>query len=276
MIEQIDRIAISVRDLAQATSEYALFLGMAPSWSGTCETDGSKHCIFDLQNISVALVEKRGVGNQTEMGRLSSLHLTESDLDAIPSLYPELLFSGKSTKQKSYVSDDSGGFRENAIDIAEVAARGLGLTLVQKEARLAEGRSDLSSGKESSLVEVDHIVVNTTDPDGASSLFGEPGLNIRLALDQTVEKWGGRMLFFRTGGITIEVVGKLADDPVARQKDAYWGVAFRTPNIEETHARLVREGIAVSEVRKGRKPGTCVATVKSHTLDIPTLVIGPE
>jgi len=276
MIEQIDRIAISVRNLAQATSDYALFLGVPPTWNGTCETDGSKHCIFDLQNISVDLVEMRGADNQTEMGCLSSLFLTESNFDSIKTRYPETLLSGQSPTRKSYVSETSGAFTESAIDVPDYTARGLGLALVEKHARLSEGHTKRAFDEKGCLAEVDHVVVNTTDPDGANNLFGEPGLNMRLALDQTVEKWGGRMLFFRTGGITIEVVGKLADDPEARLKDTYWGVAFRTPNIGETHARLIREGITVSEVRKGRKPGTRVATVKSHTLDIPTLIIGPE
>ena len=34
-----------------------------------------------------------------------------------------------------------------------------------------------------------------------------------------------------------------------------------------------KSDVAVSEVREGRKPGTRVCTVKSHCLDVPTLLV---
>ena len=38
---------------------------------------------------------------------------------------------------------------------------------------------------------------------------------------------------------------------------------------------LGERGIAASSMREGRKPGTLVATLKSHNLGIPTLLIQP-
>ena len=55
----------------------------------------------------------------------------------------------------------------------------------------------------------------------------------------------------------------------------FWGIAYRCADIEATRSRLLDSEIAVTEVREGRKPGTRVATVKSHCLDIPTLLIAP-
>jgi hypothetical protein len=52
-------------------------------------------------------------------------------------------------------------------------------------------------------VAVDHVVLRTADPDAALALYGS-GLGIRLALDQAFD--GIRMLFFRTGGVTLECV----------------------------------------------------------------------
>ncbi len=40
-------------------------------------------------------------------------------------------------------------------------------------------------------------------------------------------------------------------------------------------ARLRAAGVSLSELRKGRKPGTRVATVKSHCLGLPTLLLEP-
>ena len=39
------------------------------------------------------------------------------------------------------------------------------------------------------------------------------------------------------------------------------------------HARLVSEGVEISDVKDGRKPKTLVATIKSHTCNVPTLLI---
>jgi hypothetical protein len=38
---------------------------------------------------------------------------------------------------------------------------------------------------------------------------------------------------------------------------------------------LAQRGVTLSGIREGRKPGTRVATVKSHCLGIPTLLIEP-
>ena len=48
---------------------------------------------------------------------------------------------------------------------------------------------------------------------------------------------------------------------------------WTTKNIKKTHARLVSEGVEISDVKDGRKPNTLVATIKSHTCNIPTLLI---
>jgi len=56
---------------------------------------------------------------------------------------------------------------------------------------------------------VDHVVVNTTDPDATSALYGEK-LGLRLALDRTFPGWGMRLMFFRVGGITVEVAAPIA------------------------------------------------------------------
>jgi predicted enzyme related to lactoylglutathione lyase len=118
---------------------------------------------------------------------------------------------------------------------------------------------------------VDHIVLQTLDADACVTFFTEQ-LGIRLALDKTVPKWGGRMLFFRTGKLTLEVIEADNDRPV---KDYFWGIALQCNDIETTSDKLEHEGVALSKVREGRKTGTRVASLKSHALGIPTLLIEP-
>lgn len=118
---------------------------------------------------------------------------------------------------------------------------------------------------------VDHLVLHTLDADRCIQLFSEH-LGIRLALDKTVPEWGGRMLFFRAGKLTLEVIestrGKIA-------ADSFWGVAYQCPDIEEASRQLAGRGVELSAIREGRKVGTRVATIKSHCLGIPSLLIEP-
>ena len=126
-----------------------------------------------------------------------------------------------------------------------------------------------SNFPETSIHKLDHLVVNTNDPDGFIDIYKNT-YGIRLALDQTVQKWGGRMLFFRLNKTTIEVIGKENDEDV---QDSLWGLAWDVKNLEETHKRLVNEGFETTPVKEGRKPNTLVSTVKSGTYNIPTLLI---
>jgi hypothetical protein len=119
---------------------------------------------------------------------------------------------------------------------------------------------------------VDHLVLQSRDAQDCIRVFGEPGLGIRLALDQLVPEWGGRMLFFRAGKMTLEVIHKLEQPP---SEDAFWGITYLCQDLDYSLAQLDAAGVAHSEIRRGRKPGTRVATVKSHNLGLPTLLIEP-
>ncbi len=119
---------------------------------------------------------------------------------------------------------------------------------------------------------LDHVVVRTKDPEATRALYGD-GLGIRLALDREAPQWGGRMLFFRVGGVTVECVGKLGDEVDPDADDQLWGAAWRVADVEGARARMAETGIAVSEIRDGRKPGTRVFTVKDQSCGVPTLVI---
>jgi len=137
--------------------------------------------------------------------------------------------------------------------------RGLNLRLLSKEA------TSIPTGG----IAVDHVVLKTADADDCIRLFRDD-LGIRLALDQTVEEWGGRMLFFRTGKMTLEVIEHPGERPV---QDFFWGITYSCPDIEAAHTALAAAGVALSDIRTGRKPGTRVATIRSHTLGIPSLLL---
>jgi len=147
--------------------------------------------------------------------------------------------------------------------------RGLNLSLCNGEATATareQHRETLTA-----QMRVDHLVLRTGDAAGCIALF-EQQLGIRLALDKTVPEWGGRMLFFRAGKLTLEVIEPSSELSAA---DHFWGIAYQCADLDQLARQLAARGVSLSEVRAGRKPGSRVATVKSHSLGIPTLLIQP-
>lgn len=131
------------------------------------------------------------------------------------------------------------------------------------------GKVDPASAAETGIQSVDHVVLRTADAADCIRLFRDD-LGMRLALDQTVEKWGGRMLFFREGAMTLEVIESSSKAP---SQDYFWGICYRCADIEATHADLTSRGVSLSDIREGRKPGTRVATIRSHVGGIPSLLL---
>lgn len=121
---------------------------------------------------------------------------------------------------------------------------------------------------------IDHVVINTPDLDRAIGLWRDR-LGLRLALDREFPSRGLRMAFFRSGGMTLELVATLgpAVDPTA--PDQLWGVAYPVGDLAACRERLALAGLDVSPVRPGQKPGTSVVTVRSGTCGVATLLIQP-
>ena len=117
---------------------------------------------------------------------------------------------------------------------------------------------------------IDHVVINTADPERAAALYGAR-LGLNMALDRSRQDWG-RLMFFRCGDLIVEVVHR-PDNNDPNAPDRLRGICWRVDNIEATRARLIAAEIDVSEVRAGRKPGTRVMTVRSGTCGVSTLLV---
>ena len=90
-----------------------------------------------------------------------------------------------------------------------------------------------------------------------------------------LEARGLRMLFFRVGGATIEVVGRIGAKPDRDARDRFGGLAWQVPDADAARERIAKAGFDVSEVRGGNKPGTRVCTVRGEPCGVPTLLIEP-
>ena len=276
MIERIDHLIVAVKDLEAAEDNYKKIFGHDPVWRGAHESLGTKNSIFNFNNLYFELLAANGKG--------AGASLVNSSIEENGEGLAGLVFGSdniETTKQQlsSKGYELSGlalgeGFDEDAgkkrtwqsLFLPNEITRGLfSFVIEHKTGKLAI----LDKFKSDSVHKLDHVVINTNDAEGFIQVY-EKDLGIRLALDQTVEKWGGRMLFFRLNQTTIEVIARPDEE---QSKDSLWGLAWDVEDLEATHARLTELGIEASEVKEGRKPNTLVSTIKSNTCNIPTLFI---
>uniref|UniRef100_UPI0030F4ACDF VOC family protein n=1 Tax=Phenylobacterium sp. TaxID=1871053 RepID=UPI0030F4ACDF len=93
-----------------------------------------------------------------------------------------------------------------------------------------------------------------------------------LRLDRANEQWGVRQLFFRCGSAVVEM-GASLKLPVSDAPDRFGGLAWRVTDADAVQARIAAAGFDVSEVRKGRKPGTRIFTARNVVGGVPTVLI---
>jgi len=276
LLDSLDHIIIAVEDLSIAIENYTKLLGFPPTWRGVHPGQGTENALFPLDNLYVELLASNGEGSGSDMIKsflelngegLSGIALGTSDIQAAKNKLVEKEIDVGNLISGEGKDEDSREIRTwKNLFLPFSLTRGLFTFLIQHE----EGSLPTHKEKMDSQVNrLDHVVINTNDPDGLISLYRDI-YGIRLALDQTVEKWGGRMLFFRLNHTTLEVIGKKDGKEL---QDSLWGLAWVVKDITGTYDRLISEGLEVTEVKDGRKPNTLVATVKSHTCNIPTLLI---
>jgi catechol 2,3-dioxygenase-like lactoylglutathione lyase family enzyme len=148
-----------------------------------------------------------------------------------------------------------------------------GTSIELRESHERAGPSPLAGSDDAaSISALDHIVVRTPNPERAIALYaGRLGLDLRL--DRSNPAWGSRLLFFRCNDLVVEIAHDLKKG-VFDAPDDLWGLSWRTPDVARCNERLKKAGVEVSAPRDGRRPGTQVFTVQSHTANVPTIVIG--
>ena len=188
---------------------------------------------------------------------LSSMAFATSDLDKAARLLERRAVAGERKGKRLVLSREAT--HAVAIELCERKERALPSALA-------------GSDEAESISALDHVVVRTPNPERAIAFYaGRLGLDLRL--DRSNPDWGSRLLFFRCGDLVVEIAHDFKTG-VSDGPDQLWGLSWRTPDIARANARLKAAGIDVSEVRDGRRPGSQVFTVRSHTAGVPTLVIG--
>ena len=267
MIEALDHIAVAVRDLDRAASAFGALLGRRADWRE--EAAGARHAWFQLANMALDIVQPEGPGESGERARaqieahgegLWGLAFAVSDLDETRRM---LARRGCPTAEPAaLLSTDA--WRLAFIDPA--ASHGVS----DRAGRALTAARRLKPPGEGAVVALDHVVINTANPERAVALYGARlGLDFRL--DRSNPQWGSRLMFFRCGGAVVEIGARLGGE-TSDAPDRLSGLAWRVAEPDAAQARLAKAGFDVSEVRSGRKPGTKVFTVRSGIPGAPTLI----
>ena len=250
MIDSIDRITYVTDSLEKSEKTFTKFFNKSPFEKISEEIQGNDSLIYRFENMNFEIL-KNSQDSDLRQG-LFGFSLNSTNLNSL-SLSVDYEAIEKNEKMenlsrlvKSYDLKQSSNFK---------------LFINQYE------KPQLSYSDESNLFALDHLVITTNQSDSIVNLY-EKELGIRLALDQFVEKWGGRMLFFRTGQATIEVI-----DNKVEGNDKFWGLAWKIKDLKKKREYLLNNGFNVSEVKEGRKEDTLVATVKFDEIKIPTLLV---
>ena len=276
MINRLDHLIVSVKDIAIAEENFTKFFGSEPVWRGEHSELGTINAIYNFSNTYFEILAAKGEGIGATLVKQSIEEKGEGltgivlGTDNIQDCENQILnkdFKPSTISNGEGMDFDNGEVRRwKSLFLPSDLTRGLFAFLIQH----TEGNLSLPNKfSDTSVNKLDHVVINTNDPDGFIDVYQDT-YGIRLALDQTVEKWGGRMLFFRLNKTTIEVIAKKDEKKV---EDKLWGLAWDVEDIKKTHSRLFNEGFEITPVKEGRKPNTLVATVKSNVYNIPTLLI---
>jgi catechol 2,3-dioxygenase-like lactoylglutathione lyase family enzyme len=256
MISGLHHVAVVVRDLDAAAQDYARLLDVAPIAQ---DGGGARRAWFWLANMGLEVIAPDGEGPSGDRvrARLDEagegqwlVAFTASDLDADTRLLERrgLALSERTERATMFDPASTGGVQLALMGFPPLASQATG-----------------------PLTGLDHVVVNTANPDRALAIYGAK-LGLDLRLDRENTQWGARQMFFRAGDDLVEI-GASLKAPASDKPDRLGGLAWQVTDPDAVHARLGAAGFNVSELRPGRKPGTKVFTVRDAPGGVPTIII---
>lgn len=274
MITGLDHIVVLLTDLKAGEAAYESLLGRKPSWRS--QGDGSENVLFTLDNMSLELMAPAGHSENAERIRdvikiwgegLASICFRTSDIAKMHRRLDRVALKPDAVAELESRDTASGAVLHwKRTRATTELTRGVRMFFLE----LDKERPRSAATATSPILGLDHVVISTEDPERAAALYGAR-LGLDMALDRTHQDWG-QLMFFRCGDLIVEVVRR----PVAggdQTHDKLWGLSWRVADIDATRARLVKAGLDVTEVRTGRKPGTRVASLRTGTCGIQTILL---
>jgi catechol 2,3-dioxygenase-like lactoylglutathione lyase family enzyme len=276
MINTIDHLIVAVSNINIAEKNYSKIFGTEPVWRGEHAEYGTENSLFNFNNTYFELLAAKGDGlgamlvnhalQETGEGLIGIVFGTDNLKETHQTLSEKDFLLGDITNGEGINFKNNKTRKWKNLFLPPELTRGIFSFLIEH----TDGILPIADKFAPSMInKLDHVVINTNDADGFIEVYKDV-FNIRLALDKFVDEWKSRMLFFRLNKTTIEVIEKKNDE---EPKDSLWGLSWEVDNIEEAHKRLEKEGVEISSIKKGIKKNTMVATIKSHTHNVPTLLI---
>ena len=299
MFDSLDHVIVAVSDLETAVDDYQRLLGLELSWRGSHPGGGTANALFRLDNTYVELLAPESPGPDAELLRFWLDVRGEGPLgfafgvNDLAGVHGELAQRGL---EPAPIEPGQGRDSRSAAEriwrtsrLSPVATRGVFTQVIEhvSDASVLPCAQPVDMARPGASVHaLDHAVIRSPNADATRALYND-GLGLRLALDRSFEQWGMRLLFFRVGGVTVEIACALegveqADAVVGDasepnlDEDRFWGLCYRVRDLEAAGQRLNASGVEISEIRDGRKPGTKVATVQSGTHGVATLLLERE
>ena len=282
----LDHLVITVHNLDIASVSYRRLFGRTPSWRGAHPTYGTSNALFRLDGCYVELLAPdpttegdspwlRALRDQLDTAGegLYALALGTDDIDSAVAEARDRGLDVLDPASGDGVDRESGLRREwRNARIELPSTRGLRLFFIQHGSPAGALPVSQPETDDGGFVSgVDHIVVASSHLADSLRLWHEKlGLDVRLTLERPN---GRRLCFLRLGDSLLELAGE-AEPERPGDRDLFWGVAYRVPDVEQTVARLRAAGVEVSDARHGNAEHTMVADLKpgfSH--DVRTLLI---
>jgi catechol 2,3-dioxygenase-like lactoylglutathione lyase family enzyme len=272
MLTGFDHATLAVRELDHALEDYRRLLGVTPLWQGGHPELGLRAALFGFENGMLELMAPTPGAEPAEALRnflsqrgeqLTTLSFRCDDAAACSSALKARGLRATPPQDGEATAHDGSTRSYRLVELSPRSTRGLSISIVERPADSLPSLPAFASDQPSAI---DHVLIRSADLDAAIALYGQ-GLGLRLALDTQVA--GVRMLFFRVGGVTIELV----HDASVGAHDVLHGLAYRVGDLNTAHDRLSAEGFALSDLRAGRKAGTEVFSVRDRTCGVPTLIL---
>ena len=276
MISSIDHLIIAVKDINDAEENYRKIFGMEPVWKGEHKALGTANVIFNFKNTYFELLSANGDGLGAALvngaieeqgdGLIGVVFGTNNIEESFSTLKKSGYLVTEPTEGEGIDNKTQKIRKWKNLFLPPELTRGIFSFIIEH----SEGAlPSLNKYPKATINKLDHLVINTNDANGFINIYKDI-FNIRLALDKVIEHWKSRMLFFRVNKTTIEVIERKNEDD---SQDSLWGLAWEVESIEEAYNRLISEGVDVTPIKEGLKENTLVATIKSHTHNVPTLLI---
>jgi len=273
MLTHFKSILITSENIEESHEQFNKLFGH--DTSDMCNDSDLKIYSHSLKNGSIELCENK---NQKDIFYYSQLkkHNQDNGIQAL-SIISDDIFGDHKKFKKMYlnISDieeidfnfrNRKNVKSRLFSLKKTNSSDLNLLVFDKDTSF----SNKGNYEDDTISKFNQIIIYTPDVEYLRNLFTEK-LGIRLALDK-VFNFGEkdiRMMFFRIGGVTLEVIENPDSESLS-----YGGVGWHSENISKCHKRLIDSNFELSEIRKGRKPGTVVATIRNAPLKMPTIIIG--